>query len=112
MSVLIENTQSICPKCKRIVEAHTIEENGSVYMVKECAEHGLFKVIISKYSWYYKGLNSLYDKLFPQGHALSNKTIRTLQFYPTKECNLHCPICYTYAHGEDGDISVKIHLKL
>lgn len=107
MSALIENTQSICPKCKRIIEAHTIEENGSVYMVKECAEHGLFKVIISKYAWYYKGLNSLYDKLSPQGHALSDKTIRTLQFYPTKKCNLHCPICYTHTHGKDGDISLN-----
>lgn len=106
--MIIENTQSICPKCKRVIEAHIVEENSSVYMVKECAEHGFFKTIISKYAWYYKGLNSLYDRLFPQGHALSDKTIRTLQFYPTKRCNLHCSICYTHTHGIDGDISIDV----
>lgn len=106
MSVIIENTKSICPKCKLVIEAKTIEENGSVYMVKECAGHGFFKAIISKYAWYYKGLNTLYDTLFPRGHTLSDKTIRTIQFYPTKQCNLHCPICYTHGHGTGGDLSL------
>jgi uncharacterized radical SAM superfamily Fe-S cluster-containing enzyme len=106
MSVMIEKTESICPQCKRVIAANIIDENGSAYMTKKCPEHGLFKAMVSKYSWYYQGLNSLYDKLFPLGHALNAKTIRSVIFYPTKKCNLHCPICYTHAHGADGDESL------
>lgn len=52
MSNLIENTQGICPLCKQVIEASIIDEDGPAYMVKECAEHGSFKTIISKYSYY------------------------------------------------------------
>lgn len=100
MGSLIEKTQSICPVCKKIVKADIIEENDSAYMVKNCEEHGIFRAIIARYSWYYKSLNSLYDMLFPKGHCLSDKTIRTILFYPTSKCNLSCSICYSFT-GEN-----------
>ena len=40
---LIRTTKSICPACYRIIDAKLYEENGAVYMEKNCAEHGTFK---------------------------------------------------------------------
>lgn len=104
---VLERTESICPFCKKIIPAEIIEENSSVFMVKQCAEHGSFKAILSKYSWYYRGLNQLYDILFPDGHPLSHRTIRSVQFYPTTRCNLQCPLCYSYDNETNKEFSLK-----
>ena len=106
MDIIIEKTKSICPICKKIIEARIIDENGSVYMAKKCEEHGAFRAMVSKYAWYYRGLNSLYDTLYPCGHPLSDRTIRTIQFYPTAKCNLSCSICYT--HTENGNFEKSL----
>ena len=94
MNSIIEQTDSICPVCKKNIKADIIDENNSAYMVKECQKHGAFKSIIAKYSWYYKGLSSLYDTLFPKGHLLSKDTFRNVTIHPTSKCNLSCSICY------------------
>ena len=39
----IRTTKSICLICYRIIDAKLYEENGAVYMEKNCAEHGTFK---------------------------------------------------------------------
>ncbi len=104
---ILEVTQSLCPVCRKILDARVVEESGSVYMVKNCPEHGAFKVILSKYAWYYKGLNSLYDKLSPAGHPLTNSTVRGVVFHPTSKCNLNCSICFSHTKGDSGmDVSL------
>lgn len=40
---LIRTTKSICPVCYRIIDAKLYEENGAVYMEKNCAERGTSK---------------------------------------------------------------------
>src|SRR3990172_5876624 len=44
---LPQKTSSLCPECLAVIEAELYEEEGKVYMMKECADHGLFKDIIS-----------------------------------------------------------------
>ena len=100
MNNIIEQTDSICPVCKKIIKADIVDENGSAYMVKECREHGAFKSIVAKYSWYYKGLDSFYDTLFPQGHLLSERTFRNLAIHLTPKCNMSCSICYADSLGK------------
>lgn len=100
MNNIIEQTDSICPVCRKIIKADIVDENGSAYMVKECKEHGAFKSIISKYSWYYKELVSFYDTLFPQGHLLGESTCRNLAIHLTSKCNLSCSICYADSLGK------------
>jgi uncharacterized radical SAM superfamily Fe-S cluster-containing enzyme len=95
MGKIIEVTESICPECKKELKADIVEESGSIFMQKQCSEHGFFKSLISKYAWYYKGLNSFYNALFPKGHTMGNKTVKILQFYPTYRCNMHCHICFS-----------------
>ena len=35
-----ELTRSICPVCKRLIDAQVILRNNKVYMRKRCPEHG------------------------------------------------------------------------
>ena len=43
--MLIGRTQSVCPRCLRLLEAekHT-GDDGCIYMIKSCPEHGKFLI--------------------------------------------------------------------
>jgi len=40
--VFYELTRSICPQCRRVIDAHILLRNNKVYMRKRCPEHGRF----------------------------------------------------------------------
>ena len=42
-----ELTRSICPDCKRVIDAQVIIRDNRVYMRKRCPEHGRFEGLIS-----------------------------------------------------------------
>ena len=41
--VFYELTRSICPECRRVVDAHILIRDNKVYMRKRCPDHGLFE---------------------------------------------------------------------
>ncbi len=43
----IKLTTSLCPVCRRQIDAQVVEREGSVYLNKICPEHGPFNVLIS-----------------------------------------------------------------
>lgn len=113
MGRLIEKTKSVCPKCMKILDAEVIEENGAVYMKKGCLDHGFFKSILSKYAWYYEGLNNFYDMLSPRKDCFNKKAIKSFQFFPTLKCNLDCNICFTNSKYDDSaEKNIDGHLSL
>jgi 7,8-dihydro-6-hydroxymethylpterin dimethyltransferase len=44
--VFYELTRSICPVCRRTIDAKILIRNGKVYMRKRCAEHGSFEALV------------------------------------------------------------------
>ncbi|MFQ5890330.1 MAG: radical SAM protein [Gemmatimonadota bacterium] len=44
--VFHELTRSICPECRRVIDAHILLRDGKVYMRKRCPEHGLFEALV------------------------------------------------------------------
>ena len=44
--VFYEFTRSICPTCRRVVDAHVLLRDDRVYMRKRCPEHGEFEALI------------------------------------------------------------------
>lgn len=95
--MLLNNTISVCPFCKKEVSADIIERNESVFMRKYCSEHGSSEVKIAKYAWYYKGITGFYNSLLPRG-ALPRSNSPLYVFFVTSVCNLDCPICFTDAN--------------
>jgi 7,8-dihydro-6-hydroxymethylpterin dimethyltransferase len=41
-----ELTRSICPECRRVIDARVVLRDGKVYMLKRCPNHGDFEALI------------------------------------------------------------------
>ena len=44
--VFFELTRSICPECRRLIDAHIVLRNDKVYMRKRCPDHGRFEALV------------------------------------------------------------------
>ncbi|MGE0600587.1 MAG: radical SAM protein [Dehalococcoidia bacterium] len=44
--VFYELTRSICPDCRRVIDAHILLRDNKVYMRKRCPEHGQFEALV------------------------------------------------------------------
>jgi tetraether lipid synthase len=44
--VFHELTRSICPDCRRVIDAQVLLRDGRVYMRKRCPDHGLFEALV------------------------------------------------------------------
>ena len=45
MSDILHETESLCPVCLKKIPARYERIDGRAYMIKECPEHGEFKVL-------------------------------------------------------------------
>ncbi|NVM31852.1 MAG: radical SAM protein [Candidatus Helarchaeota archaeon] len=120
MASLIRKTKSICPECKVVIDANYEEEDGQVFMVKECTDHGKYKDLISidakHFRWIQqykmdseakilnpqvaeKKLGCPYDCGICNSHK-SAPAVATVDV--TYRCNLKCNICYANALTETG----------
>ena len=44
--VFYELTRSICPECRRVIDAHILIRDNKVYMRKRCPRHGVFEGLV------------------------------------------------------------------
>jgi 7,8-dihydro-6-hydroxymethylpterin dimethyltransferase len=44
--VFFELTRSICPECRRVVDAHVLLRDNKVFMRKRCSDHGVFESLV------------------------------------------------------------------
>ncbi len=44
--VFYELTRSICPDCRRVIDAHILIRDNQVFMRKRCPEHGIFEALV------------------------------------------------------------------
>jgi hypothetical protein len=44
--VFYELTRSICPECRRVIDAQVLIRDNKVYLRKRCSEHGLFEGLV------------------------------------------------------------------
>lgn len=109
-------TQSLCPRCKGLVEAEVIRRDDRIVMVKHCPRHGVFEALTcSDADWYEwsrrfqrpgrapvhrateSELGCPYDCGFCPEHQ--QHACVTL-FEITQACNLECPACFAASpHG-------------
>src|SRR3989338_8169532 len=103
---LLRKTRSVCPRCINEIDAEIIEEDNKVYMVKECKEHGLFKVLLSKDAGYYKELHKLFDRFKFKSDERYTRNYYNL--YLTLRCNLDCTVCLTNANTNNKEPSISL----
>jgi uncharacterized radical SAM superfamily Fe-S cluster-containing enzyme len=108
-------TRSLCPVCHSVVKTHVFEDEGRIFIEKDCEEHGHFKDIY----WSDAMLFKKQLKYAVEGDPVDNPNTRGRDDCPrdcglceghkthtmlanidlTNRCNLHCPICF--ANAED-----------
>jgi hypothetical protein len=83
MNVLRE-TKSLCPECLKTLKATVYEEDGKVWIKKECPEHGEFSDL-------YWGDSEMYQKVmktYHEGKGIENPNVST-----DNECPMNCGLC-------------------
>src|ERR1700730_15278902 len=103
-------TNSLCPKCLKVIQAKIILQNNKVYMLKTCPEHGAMRALISSDAAYYLS-QSTYNKpgTLPRhfqtpvekgcpldcGLCTDHEQHTCLALVEiTEACNLRCPTCF------------------
>ena len=87
--MVIRETKSVCPVCLNEIPAELVEDNGVIYLNKECEKDGVFKNLVSESAERYKELSRIYSYLMQQNN-------RQKEYYIclTSSCNIDCQICF------------------
>jgi uncharacterized radical SAM superfamily Fe-S cluster-containing enzyme len=111
-----ELTRSICPECKRVIDAQIILRHNQVFMRKRCPQHGWFEGLISSDAQMYVGSTAFnkpgtmplqFSTEVNEGCPLDcglcpeHKQHTCLALIEVNTgCNLNCPVCF--ADAGDG----------
>ena len=102
---------SICSACYRKVEGKIIFQDGNVFMIKRCPEHGVENILIADDADYYRRCRELFIKPpempiqyntpvkwgcpYDCGLCADHEQHSCLALIEINDhCNLQCPICY------------------
>jgi uncharacterized radical SAM superfamily Fe-S cluster-containing enzyme len=106
-----ELTRSICPECKRVIDAQVILRHNQVFMRKRCPQHGWFEGLISSDAQMYVGSSAFnrpgtiplqFSTEVKEGCPLDcglcpeHKQHTCLALIEVNTgCNLNCSICFS-----------------
>ena len=114
--ILLKKTKSLCPECKKVLDAEINEREGQIYIDRTCPEHGSFSFLY----WDDADLYKRYDEYNIIGNGLDNPQITTdISNCPndcgicnhhhsttllanidlTNRCNLNCEFCFANARA-------------
>jgi uncharacterized radical SAM superfamily Fe-S cluster-containing enzyme len=111
--VFFELTRSICPTCRRPIDAQILLRSGKVYMRKRCPEHGQFEALVYGDADAYVR-NARYNKPGTIPLAFSSEVDQGCPFdcglcpehqqhvclgiiEVNSACNMECPLCFANA---------------
>lgn len=120
--VMLGTTDSLCPRCMRVVPAKIIHRAGRVYLRKRCPEHGTREdFVCSDVRWWDRGEGHTasvlplvrgtearrgcpYDCGLCEEHE-QHTCIGLVEL--TDRCNLECPTCFASSGPGGGDHSFE-----
>jgi 7,8-dihydro-6-hydroxymethylpterin dimethyltransferase len=89
--MLLKKTKSLCPICKTILDATIVEEEGKVWLRRECREHGKFRDIY----WSDPEMYRRFDQYEIIGTGVENPNTRS----EGRECPTNCGLCDNHRSG-------------
>jgi hypothetical protein len=95
---VIKETQSLCPECLKFLTAKIFEEDGKVWIKKECPEHGEFLDLYwGDFEMYKKAMNYYHD-----GKGIQNPNVEL-----KSSCPMNCGLCKMHtSHTALGNVVV------
>ncbi|OLY94020.1 hypothetical protein SAMN05444008_110173 [Cnuella takakiae] len=111
-------TVSLCPHCLKRIDAKIVFEDGCVFQMKRCPEHGFMKVLLANDIAYYKNIRNYnkpsemplrfntqthYGCPYDCGLCTDHEQHGCLSIVEiTDRCNLSCPTCYAESSPHHG----------
>ncbi len=115
----LHNTGALCPTCLKEYPAEVYaDDDNIVWMTRECPEHGRLDTRMWPNADHYEWLRSeAFPKIKPQNTlpitdgcpfgcgtcARHERRGTLLEIEVTRNCNLHCPVCFASAENGDDD---------
>jgi 7,8-dihydro-6-hydroxymethylpterin dimethyltransferase len=103
-----ETTSGLCPVCLQSVPTTLFEQDGKIWIEKECVKHGAHRALIASDANEYLRLRQYVPPRVSgcccgPGDVCDTGKPPTcvLLLEITQACNLSCPTCYADAHGHD-----------
>jgi uncharacterized radical SAM superfamily Fe-S cluster-containing enzyme len=110
-------TRSLCPECRRVVDAKIVTRKGRVYFRKQCPDHGLIEDFVCSDVAYYDRHEFSQPARLPQAYGTDvdkgcphdcglcpdheqHTCIALIEV--TSTCNLKCPMCFAES-GPGGE---------
>jgi hypothetical protein len=115
--MLIKKTRSLCPTCNTVIDAEIAEEEGQIWLKRNCPEHGAFRSLywsdpvmyhrFDKYNAVGNGIANPQNAMAEPGSCptacglCSNHHSQTLlaNIDLTNRCNLDCDFCFANARA-------------
>ena len=119
--VFHEVTRSLCPECRRVIDAQVLIRDGAVYLRKRCPEHGWHEALVSSDAdWHLDSIKYNKPGAVPYDFAMTTEQgcpfdcglcpehqqhtcVGIIEI--TTRCNLSCPTCFADS-GAGYDLSV------
>jgi len=122
--LFLDVSRSLCPQCRRLVDAQVIARDGRVILRKRCPDHGWTEALLSSdLSWYRHALTYNRPGLLPVRRATEEREGCPFDCGLCPEhqqhtclaiveinsgCNLRCPVCFMSA-GDVPAYSLGLH---
>jgi uncharacterized radical SAM superfamily Fe-S cluster-containing enzyme len=120
-------TRSLCPHCRRVVDAKIVTRNGRVYFRKHCPEHGLVEDFVCSDIAYYDRHEFSQPARLPQHYGTERDRGCPLDcglcpdheqhtcialIEVTSSCNLKCPLCFAESGPGGTHIDFEIYTRM
>ncbi len=119
---ILHTTYALCPECLKELPAEVYaDEDRVVWMSRTCPEHGALENRVWPQAEHYEWLrHEAFPKTKPHNTIRASKPCpfgcgtcarherrgTLLEIEVTRNCNLHCPVCFASAHNNDDDPSL------
>jgi 7,8-dihydro-6-hydroxymethylpterin dimethyltransferase len=118
---VLHATRALCPHCLAALSADIVaHDDGTVWMTRDCPEHGTFETYLWPDRIHYEHMRSLaFPPVAPLhaipmtadcpracgicSHHARKATLAEIEV--TQRCNLRCPVCFMAAEHEDDEMT-------
>ncbi len=104
---VFRTTRSVCPTCLRELEAEVREDDGRVWLVRECPDHGTIRAQVGVEPWYQEGLSRDFFTLNGEAPVTDDYDFPVYNLLLTMRCNMRCPICSVNGGDEGSEMTGK-----